>query len=54
MWNKNNNDDDDKYNDDNGSDLWADHMKNLSALTNLYIYIYIFISVKIYVIKKWI
>ena len=46
MWNKNN--DDDKYNDDNGSDLWADHMKNLSALTNLYIYIYIYIYIYLY------
>lgn len=38
--NDNDDNDDDKYNDDNGPDLWANHMKNLSALTNLYIYLY--------------
>ena len=51
MKNKNNDnddDDDDKYNDDNGSDLWANHMKNLSARYDKFVYI--FISVKIYVI----
>ena len=44
MKNKNDNDDDDDDDDDkydyNGPDLWANHMKNLSALTNLYIYLY--------------